>query len=71
MARVVCSGDWVVLGDLLTDSEADAAAWHQEIDRLRDPSHWPTPTLERLREMGERTGLAVDVERTVPLDLDY
>jgi ubiquinone/menaquinone biosynthesis C-methylase UbiE len=52
MARVVRPGGWVVVGDHLTDADADAAAWHQEIERLRDPTHWASQTAERLRAMG-------------------
>ena len=44
MARVVRPGGWVVVGDHLTDADSDAAAWHQEIERLRDPTHWASQT---------------------------
>jgi SAM-dependent methyltransferase len=71
MARVVKPGGWLVLGDLLTDTDADAAAWHQEIDRLRDPSHWATLPLGRLRAMGESIGLEVEAEQTIAPDLDF
>ena len=40
MARVVRPGGLVVVADHLTDPDGDAAAWHEEIERLRDPSHW-------------------------------
>ena len=56
MARVVRPGGWVVVGDHLTDEDADAAAWHQEIERLRDPTHWASQTPARLRAMGEAAG---------------
>jgi SAM-dependent methyltransferase len=71
MARVVRPGGWVVVGDHLTDEDADAAAWHQEIERLRDPTHWASQTPARLRAMGEATGLELDHEQTVPIELDY
>jgi SAM-dependent methyltransferase len=71
MARVVRPGGWVVLADLLTDSDGQAAAWHEEIERLRDPSHWATLTRERLLAIGEAAGLVLDEEQVVPLDLDY
>lgn len=71
MARVVRPGGWVVVADLSTDEDAEAAAWHQEIDRLRDPSHWATLTPGRLRSMGEAAGLELEGEREVPVDLDF
>lgn len=71
MARVVKPGGWVVLGDLLADTDVDAAAWHQEIDRLRDPSHWATLSLGRLRAIGEDAGLEIDAEQTIAPELDF
>jgi SAM-dependent methyltransferase len=71
MARVVRPGGWVVLADHLTDADADAAAWHEEIERLRDPSHWACLTRERLLAAGEAAGLALDEEQVIPLDLDF
>jgi SAM-dependent methyltransferase len=71
MARVVRPGGWVVVGDHLTDADADAAAWHQEIERLRDPTHWASQTHERLLAMGVAAGLELDSERVVPIELDY
>jgi SAM-dependent methyltransferase len=71
MARVVRPGGWVVLADHLTDADPDAAAWHEEIERLRDPSHWACLTRERLLAAGEAAGLVLDDERVVPLDLDF
>ena len=71
MARVVTPGGSVIVSDLLTDEDAEAQAWHQEIERLRDPSHWATPTRARLRAMGEAAGLGLESERLVPVELDY
>jgi SAM-dependent methyltransferase len=71
MARVVRPGGLVVVGDLVTDADADAAAWHQEIDRLRDPSHWATLGPARLRAIGEAAGLMLDSERIAPIELDF
>lgn len=71
MARVVRPGGWVIVSDLLTDEDADAQAWHQEIERLRDPSHWATPTPARLRAMGEAVGLELESEQLIPVELDY
>lgn len=71
MARVVRPGGRVVLADHLTDADGDAAAWHEEIERLRDPSHWACLTRERLLALGEAAGLELDEEQVVPLDLDF
>ena len=71
MARVVRPGGWVVVGDHLTDDDADASAWHQEIERLRDPTHWASQTVDRLRAMGEAAGLELDHEQVTGIDLDY
>jgi SAM-dependent methyltransferase len=71
MARVVRPGGWIVVADHLTDADGDAAAWHEEIERLRDPSHWACLTRERLLAAGEAAGLALDEEQVVPLDLDF
>jgi len=71
MSRVVRPGGWVIVSDLLTDEDADAQAWHQEIERLRDPSHWATPTPTRLREMGLAVGLEPESEQLIPVELDY
>jgi SAM-dependent methyltransferase len=71
MARAVRPGGWVVVGDHLTDDDADAAAWHQEIERLRDPTHWASPTRARLLAMGEGAGLELDRERVEPIELDF
>ena len=71
MARVVRPGGWVVVADLLTDADGDAAAWHEQIERLRDPSHWACLTRERLLAAGAAAGLELETERTIPLDLDF
>lgn len=71
MARVVRPGGHVVISDHVTDEDGEAAAWHGEIERLRDPSHWACLTPERLRRLGEAAGLELDLERLVPLQLDF
>jgi SAM-dependent methyltransferase len=71
MARVVRPGGYVVLADHLTDADGDAAAWHEEIERLRDPSHWACLTRERLLAAAAAAGLVLDEEQVVPLDLDF
>jgi SAM-dependent methyltransferase len=71
MARVVRPGGAVVVSDLAADRDRDAAAWREEIERLRDPSHWACLTPERLREAGTAAGLLADGEEVVPVDIDF
>ncbi len=71
MARVVKPGGWILVADMLTDADGNAAAWREEVERLRDPSHWACLTRERLLAAAEQAGLVLDEERTIPLELDY
>ena len=71
LARVVRPGGRVVIADHLADRDPDALTWSQELERLRDPSHWLCLTAERLRELGERAGLTLGHEQIVPLELDF
>jgi SAM-dependent methyltransferase len=69
LARVVKPGGAVVLADHVADDDPDAAAWSQEIERLRDPSHWASLPLHRLRALG--AGMTLEEERLAPLNLGY
>lgn len=71
MARVVRPGGWVVVSDIVGDADGEAAAWREEIERLRDPSHWACQTAERLRRMGEISGLELDEEKLIPIEIDF
>ncbi len=71
MARLVRPGGCVVIGDIAADMDGEAVAWREEIERLRDPSHWACVTPGRLRAMGEAAGLALESERLVPIEIDY
>jgi SAM-dependent methyltransferase len=72
MARVVRPGGWIVVGDLVADeADGEAAVWREEIERLRDPSHWVCRTPEQLRGMGSEVGLTLDQEQLIPLDIDF
>jgi ubiquinone/menaquinone biosynthesis C-methylase UbiE len=71
LARVVAPGGRVVLADHLADRDPDALTWSQDVERLRDPSHWLCLTAERLRQLGERAGLTLEQEQIVPLKLDF
>lgn len=72
LARVVRPGGWVVVSDLVADeADGNAAAWREEIERLRDPSHWACRTPEQLREMGAEAGLSLDREQLISYGLDF
>jgi SAM-dependent methyltransferase len=71
MARVVRPGGWVVISDLAADRDGEAAAWREEIERLRDPSHWACLRPERLREIGAAAGLAIEHEELVQVDIEF
>jgi SAM-dependent methyltransferase len=71
MARVVRPGGLVLIADHVTTTDGASAAWHQEIERLRDPSHWACLTPEALRATGERAGLTLVSERRIPFSLDF
>jgi SAM-dependent methyltransferase len=72
MARVVRPGGTVIVGDLVADeADGEGAVWREEIERLRDPSHWLCRTPEQLREMGSAAGLSLEHEQLIPLDIDF
>lgn len=71
LRRVVRPGGVVVIADHLADEDADAMAWSQGIERLRDPSHWSCLTARRYRELGEQLGMRLEHERVVPVGLDF
>ena len=70
LARVVRPGGTIVVADHLADEDADAYAWSQEVERLRDPSHWASLTVRRLRDLGLAEGLRLTGETLVPIELD-
>jgi SAM-dependent methyltransferase len=71
MRRVVKPGGLVIVADHVTDDDGAAAAWHEQIERLRDPSHWACLTPSRLAELGERAALEPDLDRVVPFEIDF
>jgi SAM-dependent methyltransferase len=72
LARVVRPGGTIIVGDLVADAaDGEGAAWREEIERLRDPSHWACRTPEQLRTMGSAAGLTLDHEQLIPLDIDF
>jgi len=71
MARLVRPGGLVVVSDLAADRDGEAAAWREEIERLRDPSHWACQTPERLRSMGADADLVLEQEESIEVDIDF
>jgi SAM-dependent methyltransferase len=71
MRRAVRPGGWVVVSDFVTDDDGEAAAWQEQIERLRDPSHWALLTPSRIEALGERAGLVPDLQREVPFEIDF
>lgn len=61
----------MVIADHVADEDAEAQAWSQEIERLRDPSHWACLSEARLRAPGERAGLELTGERRIAFELDF
>ena len=59
------------MADHVTSDDGGVAAWHQEIERLRDPSHWACLTPARLRSLGQAAGLVLEREQEVPFSIDF
>ena len=62
MARVCRPGGHVGIFDITTSDAPDVAARHNELERLRDPSHTTAFTLDGLRDLVAAPGL--DIVRT-------
>ena len=71
LSRVVRPGGKVVIVDHVADDDAEARAWSQEIERLRDPSHWACLSETRLRALGEQAGLGLASAQRVAFELDF
>jgi ubiquinone/menaquinone biosynthesis C-methylase UbiE len=69
-ARVLKPGGRAVIIDHLADADADSFAFSQEVERLRDPSHWLSLSLQAARSIGRQSGLQLTDERVFPIDLD-
>lgn len=71
LARVVRPEGSVLVSDIVGDEDGEAAAWREEIERLRDPSHWACQTQRQLRRMGEAAELVLEQEKLVPVEIDF
>jgi SAM-dependent methyltransferase len=57
MARVACPGGKVAIIDIISSEDPKKAALHNELERLRDPSHSLNLTLTEFVNMFEKAGL--------------
>jgi SAM-dependent methyltransferase len=71
MARVVRPGGLVIVADHVADEDPDGEAWHQQIERVRDPSHWACLTPARLRALGAAAGLELEHEQLDSYETDF
>jgi len=71
LARVVRPGGSIVMADHVADGDQEAYAWSQELERLRDPSHWASLTAARLRALGRAARLELEQEAMIPFELDF
>jgi SAM-dependent methyltransferase len=71
MARVVAPGGRVIVSDFIADPDRDTYAAVEEIERLRDPSHWSCLTAEQLRTIGDGAGLELEQEQLIHFNIDF
>ena len=71
MARVVRPGGAVVVIDHLADTDEHDYRFSQEVERLRDPSHWLSLTAAELRGLGADHGLDLEHEQVVRISIDF
>lgn len=71
LARLVHPGGTVAVLDHLADDDPEARSWAQEIERLRDSSHWACLSAPRLRELGRHAGLQLAREQRFDFELDF
>lgn len=69
--RVVRPGGRVVMVDHLGDAQTGDFAWAQEVERLRDPSHWANLRRDPLTRLGHRAGLELEAERILSMAFDF
>jgi SAM-dependent methyltransferase len=71
LRRVVRPGGSIVVLDHLADDDPEARSWAEEVERLRDPSHWACLSRTHLRELGRPAGLALTREQQFSFELDF
>ncbi|HET9104014.1 MAG TPA: methyltransferase domain-containing protein [Solirubrobacteraceae bacterium] len=71
LARVVRPGARIVVLDHLADDDAEARSWVQEVERLRDRSHWASLSPAAMTALGRRAGLTLLEHRDFSFELDF
>lgn len=71
LARVVRPGGKVVVLDHVADDDAEARSWVQEVERLRDRSHWASLSPAAMTALGQRADLTLLDDRGFSFDLDF
>lgn len=71
LARVVRPGGTIVVLDQVADDDPEDRSWSQEVERLRDPSHWISLSPAAMRSLGERAGLTLRSEQRFGFELDF
>src|SRR5579875_2819353 len=71
LARVVRPGGTITVLDHLADEDGDTRDWAQEIERLRDPSHWACLSAGALCRLGHDAGLELIEEERFAFELDF
>src|SRR5581483_1915939 len=61
----------IVIVDHLADEDQRAFNFSQEVERLRDPSHWLSLTHTEAHRLAAANGLRVEQEQIVALELDF
>lgn len=71
MARTVRSGGRVVIEDMEAPADAAQRAYHETVERLRDPAHARTLTRGEFRDLGAAAGLAAWREEPIVFVIDF
>jgi SAM-dependent methyltransferase len=70
MARVLCPGGRLGVFDMTTSEITEVSAYHNVVERLRDPSHTRALPLSELVQILGLAGLQVDKVELLDYDLD-
>jgi ubiquinone/menaquinone biosynthesis C-methylase UbiE len=71
LARVVRPDGRIVVLDHVADEQAEARSWVQEVERLRDPSHWASLSPHSMCEHAAQAGLRLIEEQSFTFELDF
>jgi ubiquinone/menaquinone biosynthesis C-methylase UbiE len=72
LGRVVAAGGWMVIADMVASEDPAKAEFHNQMERLCDPTHSRTLPASEFAQMFTRNGfrVALKVERDARLTLD-